>query len=255
MTRQAASAADDVIMPMANCLWSAMWRSQRAMATRALASASSTLAPVPAVLILTTYDHDADIVRAVEAGAAGYLLKDVGIDELTAAVLAAAAGELRLTFDGFNSGWTSHADLLRPLHDDKQIFIANHTWSHHDLLRLSPAEVADQVRRKEAFLHKTHGTLGRPFMRAPYRSHEHALDARLADLGYPAVTMWLGDLGDSTVRKPQAIVASVKQWLLPGHIVIGHANHLPVTKVYGQLVEIIRALAVQPVHRGDVFAV
>lgn len=30
----------------------------------------------PAVVILTTFDHDADIVRAVEAGAAGYLLKD-----------------------------------------------------------------------------------------------------------------------------------------------------------------------------------
>ena len=28
----------------------------------------------PAVVILTTYDHDVDIVRAVEAGAAGYLL-------------------------------------------------------------------------------------------------------------------------------------------------------------------------------------
>lgn len=53
--------------------------------------------PVPAVLILTTYDHDADIVRAVEAGAAGYLLKDVGIDELVAAVLAAAAGETVLS--------------------------------------------------------------------------------------------------------------------------------------------------------------
>lgn len=53
--------------------------------------------PVPAVLILTTYDHDADIVRAVEAGAAGYLLKDVGIDALAAAVLAAAAGETVLS--------------------------------------------------------------------------------------------------------------------------------------------------------------
>ena len=57
------------------------------------------------------------------------------------------------------------------------------------------------------------------------------------------------------MQKTQAIVAKAKQWLLPGHIVIGHANHLPVTKVYGQLVEIIRARALQPVHLGDVFAV
>ena len=81
-------------------------------------------------------------------------------------------------------------------------------------------------------------------MRPPYGYHDQLLDAQLADLGYPAVTMWLGDLGDSTVRKPRAIVANAKRWLLPGHVVIGHANHLPVTKVYGQLVEII-VLSVQ----------
>lgn len=48
------------------------------------------------VLVLTTYDDDADIVRAVEAGATGYLLKDVPRDELFAAVRAASRGETRL---------------------------------------------------------------------------------------------------------------------------------------------------------------
>lgn len=46
----------------------------------------------PRVLILTTYDTEADILAAVEAGACGYLLKDAPPDELTAAVRAAAAG-------------------------------------------------------------------------------------------------------------------------------------------------------------------
>jgi DNA-binding NarL/FixJ family response regulator len=45
------------------------------------------------VLILTTYDTDADIVRAVEAGASGYLLKDTPRGELADAVRAAARGE------------------------------------------------------------------------------------------------------------------------------------------------------------------
>ncbi len=47
----------------------------------------------PAVLILTTYDTDADIVRAVEAGASGYLLKDARPEELAGAIRAAARGE------------------------------------------------------------------------------------------------------------------------------------------------------------------
>ncbi len=47
----------------------------------------------PAVLILTTYDHDADIMRAVEAGASGYLLKDAPAEAIADAVAAAARGE------------------------------------------------------------------------------------------------------------------------------------------------------------------
>lgn len=49
--------------------------------------------PSPAVVILTTYDHDADIVRAVEAGAAGYLLKDAEPETIVDAVRRAARGE------------------------------------------------------------------------------------------------------------------------------------------------------------------
>lgn len=50
----------------------------------------------PAVLVLTNFDTDADIVTAIEAGAAGYLLKDAAPDEITAAVHAAAAGQTAL---------------------------------------------------------------------------------------------------------------------------------------------------------------
>lgn len=46
----------------------------------------------PHVLVLTTYDTDADILAAIEAGAVGYLLKDAPPDDLCAAVRTAAAG-------------------------------------------------------------------------------------------------------------------------------------------------------------------
>ena len=45
------------------------------------------------VVVLTTYETDADILRAVEAGASGYLLKDASIAELAGAIRAAARGE------------------------------------------------------------------------------------------------------------------------------------------------------------------
>ena len=52
--------------------------------------------PAPAVVILTTFDRDVEIIDAIEAGAAGYLLKDVAPDTIVTAVLDAAAGRLVL---------------------------------------------------------------------------------------------------------------------------------------------------------------
>jgi len=49
--------------------------------------------PTVRVVVLTTYETDADILRAVEAGATGYLLKDTPRDDLVAAVRAVAGGE------------------------------------------------------------------------------------------------------------------------------------------------------------------
>ncbi|MEU9508731.1 response regulator transcription factor [Micromonospora sp. NPDC048170] len=63
----------------------------------AAATAAITARPDgPVVLVLTTYDSDADILAAVEAGATGYLLKDAPPEELAAAVRAAAAGRSAL---------------------------------------------------------------------------------------------------------------------------------------------------------------
>jgi DNA-binding NarL/FixJ family response regulator len=45
------------------------------------------------VLVLTTFDDDANLFGALRAGAAGYLLKDVSSDTLVAAIQAAKRGE------------------------------------------------------------------------------------------------------------------------------------------------------------------
>lgn len=52
--------------------------------------------PAPPVLILTTFDSDADILAAVEAGASGYMLKDAPPEQIREAVLGAAAGQTAL---------------------------------------------------------------------------------------------------------------------------------------------------------------
>src|SRR5207249_2242299 len=54
-------------------------------------------APSVRVLVLTTYDSDADVLPAIEAGATGYLLKDAPRDELVRAVRAAHEGQAVLS--------------------------------------------------------------------------------------------------------------------------------------------------------------
>ncbi|WP_029429492.1 response regulator transcription factor [Blastococcus sp. URHD0036] len=61
-------------------------------ATRAIVAE----APATRVLVLTTFDLDEYVYAALEAGASGFQLKDVGRDDLVAAVRVVAAGEALL---------------------------------------------------------------------------------------------------------------------------------------------------------------
>jgi len=54
------------------------------------------ISPHTAILVLTAYDDDEYVFALLEAGAAGYLLKDVSTDELVEAIRAVQAGESML---------------------------------------------------------------------------------------------------------------------------------------------------------------
>jgi DNA-binding NarL/FixJ family response regulator len=48
---------------------------------------------LPPTILLTTFDDDQALLEGVKAGARGYLLKDVSLEQLTGAIRAVAAGE------------------------------------------------------------------------------------------------------------------------------------------------------------------
>ncbi|WP_406446419.1 response regulator transcription factor [Streptomyces sp. NBC_01613] len=66
-------------------------------ATRHLTAGGEYAEVAPRVLVLTMFDTDADITRAIEAGATGYLLKAERPDELFAAIHSAASGRTALS--------------------------------------------------------------------------------------------------------------------------------------------------------------
>jgi len=52
--------------------------------------------PTARIIVLTTFDGDEDIFRALQAGAKGYLLKGMDINELTEAIRSVFAGKSRI---------------------------------------------------------------------------------------------------------------------------------------------------------------
>lgn len=189
------------------------------------------------VLALTLDDGvNSDVVRAYTQFA-----KDTGV---------------RLTYfvNGRYASWTDNRDLLRPLVESGQIQLGNHTWSHPDLATLPKDQVAEQLRRNHQFLMRDYGIDARPYYRPPYGSHNAVVDGVAAELGYTVPTMWSGSLEDQNVIPEDEIVKMANKYFNPQAIVIGHLNHLPVTHVYGQLVDVIRSRNLRTVTLDDVFA-
>ncbi len=122
--------------------------------------------PQTRVLVLTTYDDDVDILRAVEAGASGYLLKDAPQAELVAAIHAAMRGEtvlsptiaaklvnrLRTPIDVLSPLTPRELDVLRALaiggtnaEIGRTLFISEATVKTHLLRVFTKLEVDDRT--------------------------------------------------------------------------------------------------------------
>ena len=128
----------------------------------------------PQVLIVTSYDTDSDILGAVEAGAAGYLLKDTEPDALVAAIRAAAAGEgaLSPTVATALMGRLRHP---RPMLSDRELEVMRAVAAG-----LTNRQVASRLHLSEATV-KTH--LVHVFDKLTVGSRTAAV-ARARELGY-----------------------------------------------------------------------
>lgn len=122
-----------------------------------------------------------------------------------------------------------------------------------DLTNLSASAVTSQFDRTKSFLRNTFGVDGTPYYRPPYGYRNATVDKIAADHGYPVPILWAGSLSDSGVITEQYLLECARKYFVAQAIVIGHANHPPVTHVYGQLVDIIRERNLSMVTLNDAF--
>ena len=162
---------------------------------------------------------------------------------------------MRVTFflNGSLPGWTEHAGLLAPLIANGQVQMANHTWTHSDLLTLDDAAIQQDLLINDDFIRNTYGVEARPYFRPPFGKHDARVDAAAAAIGYTVPVLWYGSFADSGEIPAEVLLQYANEWLLPQHIVIGHANHSPVTTVFPQIAQIIAERGLQPVTLDDVW--
>jgi peptidoglycan-N-acetylglucosamine deacetylase len=163
---------------------------------------------------------------------------------------------IRITFSPngtYNEIWDPLAATLRPLIEAGQVQIANHTYNHRNLLKLGESEIVEQIERNEDWIEATFGITGRPWFRPPYGWHDERTDEVAGGVGYTQILMWSGSFGDSAVLTPDQLLAQAEKWLLPGTIMLGHANHPTVTTLFGQIEDLIAQRNLSPVTLDEMF--
>ena len=167
-----------------------------------------------------------------------------------------AESGFRLTFflNGSLSAWTDNVALLRPLVDAGVIQLANHTWTHTSLPTLTDEAIQQDLLINDAFIRDTYGVEARPYFRPPFGHYDDRVLAAAAAIGYTTPVMWYGTLSDATEISDADLMTYATQYLLPQAIVIGHANHLTVTRHFREIADIVRSRGLQPVTLDDVYS-
>jgi peptidoglycan/xylan/chitin deacetylase (PgdA/CDA1 family) len=168
----------------------------------------------------------------------------------------AKASGIHITFSPngtYSALWTPHAPVLRSLIEAGQVQIGNHTFSHPDVTRLSTARVQEEIERNEAWIESTFGITSRPWFRPPFGNHSARTDHIAGELGFTNILMWNGSFGDSTPITPEQLMSLARRWLLPGTVMLGHANYPTITPLWGQIQALIAERKLEPVTLDEMF--
>jgi peptidoglycan/xylan/chitin deacetylase (PgdA/CDA1 family) len=149
--------------------------------------------------------------------------------------------------------WTPLAKALKPLIEAGQVQIANHTFNHWLLTHLADSQITAQLEQNEEWIERTYGITGRPWWRPPYGAYDERTKGLAASIGYTNVLMWNGSYGDSTLLRPRVLLNLAREYLRPGVVMLGHANHPTVTHLFPEIAKVIASRGLHPVTLDEMF--
>ncbi|MSP61010.1 MAG: polysaccharide deacetylase family protein [Myxococcales bacterium] len=125
--------------------------------------------------------------------------------------------------------------------------IGNHSWSHPDFNRLSPAAVADEIQRTEEVVRKATGSGSLPF-RPPWGALPPHLLWHLFRTGRLPPVLWSACPGNEDRMSSQEIVADLrKKALSPGEIVLLHDDSAATLGALPEILDLIAERNLTPV--------
>lgn len=97
--------------------------------------------------------------------------------------------------------------------------VANHTWSHPNLLRLTQPQVGEEISRTTSLLERSFPGLVRPLFRPPFGYRGRGVMSQLEDL---EMVGWSLNSLDFLQGDPDRIPERVQRLLKPGQILLFH---------------------------------
>lgn len=163
--------------------------------------------------------------------------------------------DLRMTFfitSAYRS-WKKNRKQLQELVDQSRVQLANHTFSHVSLTRVSNATIQSELRKCGRFIEDTFGVAAKPYYRPPYGRIDSRVRQAAREIGYRAPVLWNGSLGDSVSQRRKYILRMGNKWIQNRTILIDHVNDPTEPFVFRELAKTLRRRELQTVTLDDVF--
>ena len=163
--------------------------------------------------------------------------------------------DLRMTFfiTSAYPAWKRNRKQISELVAQGQLQLANHTFSHPSLTRISSSAIQQELRKCGRFIEDTFGVEAKPFFRPPYGRIDSRVIAAAKDIGYSSPVMWSGSLGDSTSQRRRFILQMGSKWIRDGVILLDHVNDRTPKYVFNQLAKFLRNRKLTTVTLDDVY--